>query len=53
MAEARLIRLEALEASQGHATGSCTDLQIRKLYARIERLEQAENTREQRKRKGS
>ena len=53
MSEERLTKLEALEAGQGHATGSCTDPQIRKLYTRIERLEQAEKTREQRKRKGS
>jgi hypothetical protein len=53
MAEARLTNLEDLESSQGHATGSFTDLQIRKLYTRIERLEQVEKTREQRKRKGS
>ena len=52
-AEARLIKLEALEASQGHGPGSDVDLGIRKLYARIAKLEQAEKTREQRKGKGS
>jgi uncharacterized protein (DUF3084 family) len=52
MAEGMLIKLEALEASQGHGPGSDIDLGIRKLYARIAQLEQAEKTREQRKGKG-
>jgi hypothetical protein len=52
MAEGMLIKLEGLEASQGHGPGSDIDLGIRKLYARIAQLEQAEKTRELRKGKG-
>jgi hypothetical protein len=52
IAEGKLIKLEALEASQGHGPGSDIDLGIRKLYARIAQLEQAEKTRELRKGKG-